>query len=449
MACVWLARPRSEDTDLLVAIKTILPDYAANDEFRTMMLDEARIVSSIDHPNVACILEVAQLWDVPYLVLEYVAGESLDQLSDALAHARRTVPPAIVARLMADTCAGLHAAHELTAADGSPLGIVHRDLSPQNILVDGLGHVKLIDFGVAKAAERLTTETASGVMKGKVPYMAPEHARGGAVDRRADIWSLGAVAYVLLSGMYPFDGANDSARIIRKLVGEPPAPLPDTVPEAMREVVLRALAHEPEGRYATAKELGAAFESSVSAATTEEVAAFFAENLASCVESREATVRLALAGAALRARTRELLQKRSTAPSRPIMTTIPPGEEEPSGSTLESTPPPRSRLRLAYVAAGVVAVVFFMFGVGFFSRKPSGTIASSGADNRHPDPVTSVEPSASPAMSISAPASAPVSVASLSPQPSGRPSTLLFVKPAPSIAPSSSAKPIQPEDTIF
>jgi hypothetical protein len=184
-------------------------------------------------------------------------------------------------------------------------------VSPQNILVNDLGHVKLIDFGVAKASGRLAAETATGIMKGKVPYMAPEQALGVPVDRRADIWSMGAVAFFLLAGACPFDAANDAARIIRAVTGEAPDPLPPSVPPAVAAVVLRALTREAKGRFATAAEMRDALEGAAkrtaSTATSEDVARFFAESLADSAAARKKMLERAMEASGERSRVRELL----------------------------------------------------------------------------------------------------------------------------------------------
>jgi serine/threonine-protein kinase len=312
MASVWLARTQGKHGfERLVALKTVLPEHAADPSFRTMLLDEARIAAAIDHPNVARILDVGEERDVPFMVLEYVAGDSLTRMQRKLKAAGRDIPLSIVLRLVADACSGLHAAHELRGADGALLGIVHRDVSPQNILVNELGHVKLIDFGVAKATGRLAAETATGIMKGKVPYMAPEQALGVPVDRRADIWSMGAVAFFLLAGACPFDAANDAARIIRAVTGEAPDPLPPSVPPAVASVVLRALTREAKGRFATAAEMRDALEGAAkrtgSTATSEDVARFFSESLADSAAARKKMLERAMEASGERSRVRELL----------------------------------------------------------------------------------------------------------------------------------------------
>jgi serine/threonine-protein kinase len=387
MATVWLARTRnSHGEERLVAIKTILAGLAADDSLRAMLLDEARIAQGIDHPNVAATLEVGQLWDMPYLVLEYVEGESVDTLCKALADLELPVPAAVAIRIVADAALGLHEAHELTGADGASLGIVHRDISPPNILVDERGRARVIDFGVAKATERFTPETAAGVMKGRVPYMAPEHASGGAVDRRADVWSLGAVAYFMLAGRYPFDGPNDAARLIRILGTDEPDPLPDSVAPTVREVIMRALSKDPDARHATAAELAAALEASELRATHDEVARFFEATLASSIKARHTLVEHALAAADARARAREMLDGPMTGSTtyRPPAVIAASAEVSPATGagtlgtvTRTQRPAPRAWLPWA-TAAALSVVVIVAFALGSFTARPPGSVEPTG-----------------------------------------------------------------------
>lgn len=386
MATVWLARTtNSHGEERLVAIKTILPGLASDETLRTMLLDEARIATAINHPNVARTLEVGQLWDMPYLVLEFVDGESLEQLCRAMAELSLPIPAAIVVRVVADAALGLHEAHELVGADGDNLGIVHRDVSPPNILVDELGCARMIDFGVAKAAERFTPETAVGVMKGRVPYMAPEHASGGAVDRRSDIWSLGAVAYFMLAGRYPFDGPNDASRLIRILGTDGPDPLPDSLAPAVRQVVLRALAKDPDDRFSTAAELASALEVSKLPATHQEVATFFEEALAEPIRARRARLEHALAAADARARAREMLDGPGPAGSRSYRPPPVVDDDDGRGSgngtlgTVTRSPVAPSKAWLPWVTAAVIGlIVMVAFALGSFTaRGPVGPTATA------------------------------------------------------------------------
>src|SRR5688572_2333969 len=201
MARVWVARlARKYGFEKLVAIKTILQKHASDDRFRAMFLDEARIASRIDHPNVGHIIDLGEEGDVLYLVMEWIDGDTLSRIKRTVERKKQEFPLPIALRVLADTCQGLHAAHELKAPDGSLLGVVHRDVSPQNILVSMSGVAKLIDFGIAKARDRLSGETSTGFFKGKVHYISPEQAVGRAVDRRSDVFSVGAILFHLVVG---------------------------------------------------------------------------------------------------------------------------------------------------------------------------------------------------------------------------------------------------------
>ena len=233
MASVWIARQQGKHGfQRLVAVKTILPKYADEPRFQQMFLDEARIASRIEHANVTQILDVGEQHEVTYLVMEYVDGDSLSKLHRAAPESGAPVPLGVVLRVMADVCGGLHAAHELRDAGGQPLGVVHRDVSPQNVLISTQGIAKLIDFGIAKARDRLGGDTNADQLKGKVQYMAPEQAIGRPVDRRADVWAVGAVLYHLLGGKPPYEAENDIQTLFLLSSGRPPAPLPSSVPAA-------------------------------------------------------------------------------------------------------------------------------------------------------------------------------------------------------------------------
>src|SRR2546430_11137552 len=205
MASVWLARLQGKHGfEKIVAVKTILPNFAADPRFRQMFLDEARIASRIEHANVARILDLGEQHDLLYLVMEWVDGDALSKLSRTVEKNNQQVPLGILLRIVKDACAGLHAAHELCDPRGQVLGVVHRDVSPHNILVNSNGAAKVIDFAVAKARDRHAEETSTGILKGKIHYMAPEQAMGKPVDRRADVWAIGAILYRMLAGKAPF-----------------------------------------------------------------------------------------------------------------------------------------------------------------------------------------------------------------------------------------------------
>jgi eukaryotic-like serine/threonine-protein kinase len=313
MASVWVARLQGKHGfEKLVAIKTILPKLSGDEMFQQMFLDEARISAGIEHTNVAQILDLGDDRGILYLVMEWVDGDSLSKLQGALQRKGASIPLGVSMRILADACGGLHAAHELRGKDGHSLGVVHRDVSPQNILVAANGSAKVIDFGIAKAQGRLAGETSAGLLKGKVQYMAPEQALGKPIDRRADVWAVGAIFYHLAGGQPPYSGPNQLATLHLLTAGRPPLPLPPSVPPPIQQVIAKALSIDPERRYETAAELQRALEQTMAqtgyATTTADVAAFTLEHLASRSKARREAVELALSAAAERARVEDLLQ---------------------------------------------------------------------------------------------------------------------------------------------
>jgi serine/threonine-protein kinase len=291
MACVWAARQHGKHGfEKLVAVKTILPEYARNSRFRSMFLDEAQIASRVDHPNVARILDVGEEDDLLYLVMEWVDGDSLGSLHHRLKEAGRTIPAGIALRILGDLCGGLHVVHEVRDDSGAPLSVVHRDVSPENVLIDPHGNAKLVDFGVAKARDRLAEETMVGTLKGKLHYMAPEQAAFRPVDRRTDVWAVGAILYRLFAGFPPYKAESREGTLALLNSGQKPPPLPATVPRVVSAIAERALMHEPDERFATAAELKMALEAALvtihARTTTEQVADFVATHMADRIEAR-------------------------------------------------------------------------------------------------------------------------------------------------------------------
>lgn len=313
MASVWVARLQGKHGfEKLFAIKTILPQHAADARFQQMFLDEARLASKIEHTNVAQILDLGEQHDVLYIVMEWVDGESLSRLYRTLRHKQAKLPHEVLLRIVSDACGGLHAAHELAGPDGRPLNVVHRDVTPHNILVSSLGVARLIDFGIAKARDRLGEDTSAGLLKGKIHFMAPEQTTGGDVDRRADVFAVGALLYQLLAGRPAFEGKSQTQILQRLATKEPPAPLPPEVDAAIANVILRALEHDPNDRFQTAAELQAAIEAAMAkanlACTTAQVAQFTKEHLAEHARKRKEALALAISAAQERQRVRELLR---------------------------------------------------------------------------------------------------------------------------------------------
>jgi serine/threonine-protein kinase len=301
MAQVWVARLQGKmGFERLVAIKTMAAAHQGEERFVNMFLDEARIVAGIRHPNVAQILDLGQQGDTLYLVLEWIDGDSVAAVRRTVHGQGEKIPLNIVLRILADTCAGLHAAHELRNVQGESLEVVHRDISPSNVLLSKSGEVKLIDFGVAKAIDRISADTAAGVIKGKVAYMSPEQALGKTVDRRSDVWACGIMLYHLLSGRTPYEADNQIATLHRVVQGLPPEPIRGIPPE-VAEITYTALSYGADGRFATADEMQRALESALmkccGPTTPADVAAYVNNKLAERIARRSRTIQRALEAA--------------------------------------------------------------------------------------------------------------------------------------------------------
>ena len=261
MAEVYLARQGElSGFKTLVVVKKVLPHLAVKDDFIAMFLDEARIASMLDHPNVVRITEVGRTDNEYFLAMELVQGKPLAAILQQSERAKTPIPHNLGALIVANAAAGLHHAHQLTDASGNLLGLVHRDVSPQNIMVSYEGSVKVIDFGIARALGRLG-DTNSGSLKGKLGYMAPEQARGEPVDARADIFSLGVVLWECVAGRRLFLRENELATL-RAVVYEP---IPSAskfveVDPALDAIIRRAVARNVEERFQTAEEMRIALE---------------------------------------------------------------------------------------------------------------------------------------------------------------------------------------------
>ena len=263
MARVWAARLNGQrGFSKLVAVKTILPHLAHDPEFERMFLDEGRIAAGVHHPNVCEIYELGEEGHCLYLAMEWVPGESLVHVLRQGKPKSRPIDVRIAARIAADACAGLHAAHGLVDEEGQFLGVVHRDVSPHNILVTIDGTVKVVDFGVAKALGQMHNQTVAGQIKGKVAYMAPEQITGSPVDARADIHSMGCVLYEATTGSPPFLGENDPQIMQAVLTGHYALPTKFVrgYPPELEAILARALAPTPRMRFADAEQMRVALE---------------------------------------------------------------------------------------------------------------------------------------------------------------------------------------------
>lgn len=240
----------------LVALKIVHPHLAQEEEFVHMFLDEARLAASIHHPNVGEVIEVGEEEGLFYMVSELVMGHDLRGLVRRMNGTGERLSADLVAHIAGEVARGLHAAHEVLGSDGESLNLVHRDVTPRNILVSYDGAVKLIDFGVALARGRHTQSTVSTI-KGQAGFVSPEAIRGEPVDRRSDVFSLGVVLYWLLTRTYPFVGRGEVDWIQRVLSGRfhLPRSVDHGIPPELEKVVLRAMAHRPEDRYQSAAQM--------------------------------------------------------------------------------------------------------------------------------------------------------------------------------------------------
>lgn len=299
---VWLARLRGKrGFEKLVAIK--VPKLSGDMHFQEMLLDEARIASAIDHDNVAKIVELGEQGDILYIVMEWIDGEALSTLLRVLDKNKTAFPLALALRIAIDMCSAAHAAHELRGSDGTTLGVVHRDISPQNMLITSTGSVKLIDFGIAKARDRASGETTDGTLKGKIKYMAPEQAFGTKpIDRRADVFALGAVLFRLLAGHTPFEADNEVAILHKLASGAEPDRLPDSVPGPICDIIRKALKLEPDERFKTAFEMQQALTDAMArlglTADAADLATFAEMHLRERIAKRREAVDVALKAAA-------------------------------------------------------------------------------------------------------------------------------------------------------
>ncbi|HVZ86517.1 MAG TPA: serine/threonine-protein kinase, partial [Polyangia bacterium] len=256
MAEIFLAvQHGAEGFEKQVVLKRILTQYSADPQFRNMFLDEAHISMSLQHGNIVQVLDLGVASGRYFLALELVDGWDLEKILQRAYTAGMVYPAALALYLVSQICRALAYAHG-KSRDGKPLGIVHRDISPNNVLVSGEGEVKLADFGIAKA-QRKREQTAAGVIKGKVAYMSPEQASGNAVDRRSDIFSVGSMLYRMMTDRLPFESNNDLESLLRVQRAEfrPPQEAKPTIGDKVAGIIQKAMRLHPAERYQTAEEM--------------------------------------------------------------------------------------------------------------------------------------------------------------------------------------------------
>jgi serine/threonine protein kinase len=245
-----------EGFERLLAVKRILPNIAEDEEFITMFIDEAKIAVQLQHANIAQIFDLGKVDDSYFIALEYVNGRDLRSIFDRMRSRGESLPIALACHVMMQVCEGLDYAHNKRDGQGRELHLIHRDISPQNVLIGYDGEVKLIDFGIAKAAGKAST-TQAGILKGKFGYMSPEQVRGLPIDKRSDIFAVGIVLYELLTGERLFVGETDFSTLekVRNVEIVPPSSYNKKIPQELERLMMKALARDPEDRYSNAIDL--------------------------------------------------------------------------------------------------------------------------------------------------------------------------------------------------
>ena len=427
MGAVLLGRRRGPGAfEQLVAIKTIRPEYASAPAVRAMFLDEAAILARLNHPGIATVHDFGEDGGALYMVMEYVAGIALRDLRD--------VPPIVTARAIAEAARGLHAAHEARDNAGHPLGLVHRDISPDNLMLGYDGHVKVIDFGIALVKNRQSPVTEFGTVKGKPPYMSPEQVKNEAMDRRSDVFSLGVVTWELLTGQPLFEG--DSIYAIAIAVEQQPILPPSRVigaplPAGLDAAVMAALARDPEQRTPTAAAFAEALDGVVQASASESLAAWAARELEGKRSEHRAWLAKIVTGSTPRAAGgRESGQHTEVgqvgAPiADPVVVKAPGGPVDPIADTsfggADVTPMPRKKklAPLALVLAAVLlAAVALWLVLGGGSGKQAGAtrdaaiaIAVAPDAAAKPIPITPLPDAASAVAVVVVPSDADIAVA--------------------------------------
>lgn len=450
MGRVWVALDTAAPTLRLVAIKTTLAGGATSKDFWALLSDEASLASRINHPNVCATYELGEEGGAHFLVMEWSDGASLRDVLDA--SPGKTISYELAAFICSSVAAGLHAAHELADDAGHSLGVVHRDVSPQNVLVSMRGQVRLADFGVAKARGQQHRATETGEVKGKLSYMAPEQVTSKAIDRRADVFALGCVLYEACLGARPFHGA-DALATMYKILEEPltpPRALDPAFPEALEAVLLKALAKDPNARYATADELRAALVDYLSSTRRYFGDKHVAELLGGALgaDLRERNRAILVTGEQLRNGETDPRRLRTPRPPEPTRTLTPEGGVERSVTqALQAREPARSRLLWAGVAALLVAA---LLGVRSLRSEAPTTTAPVAGSQPAPSPVVAAPSTPSAAATqepTPAKVNAPLEASAGASQPAGHGNTTAKSRPqartpVAEVTPATPTKPV-------
>lgn len=435
MSEVYLAVARGPaGFNKLVVIKRLLPSLVAERHFLEMFLDEARLAARLNHPNIVQTNEVGASGQTYFMAMEYLDGQPLVKIIERLKP--RPIPVKIALSIAADVCAGLQYAHTLTDFGGGALGIVHRDVSPHNIFVTYAGQVKVVDFGVAKAAGQ-TTETVTGALKGKIAYMSPEQIEGAPVDGRADIFALGVVLYEIVTGQRIWGSNARDVDIVRRLATgdvpcSPRAIAPD-VPEDVDRICQRALAVDRSQRYATALEMQKDLEASIARLPQPISERDIGNMIAGMFEQERQTIsrvidrQVSLMDAAAEEFT---LGSLPTLSSSGAITSFPPIMDG-SAPRLRASKSPWRRFGARH--GGTVLVLAAVFSV-------LAAIAIWGLSELRPDrPRAAVEPPGAPVVAPAPSAALPAPIVSARPEAESRANEKEAVAAVPNAPPSASA----------
>ncbi len=444
MATVFLARAGGVGGfERDVALKIIHAHLRADEDSKLHLIDEARLAARIRHPNVVPVTEVGDDPFGVYLVMDYIEGDSLAGIMRVTKGASERLPLRHVARILSDTLAGLHAAHELCGENGKPLGLVHRDYTPQNILVGIDGISRLSDFSVAKAGDR-AVRTRTGLVKGKIAYMSPEQARGHAIDRRCDVWAAGVVAWELIAWRRLHKKVDAVSTLLSVVTEAPPRlrSVDPEIPAALDDIVARALTMDVAERIASAlelrRQLDAAFRDAGGIAEPHEVGEFVQRIVGTRLEERRARIAEVRK---LRVRMEEIARPSSPFPEVSPDDLVKADEQSDSGERTRqegiprargtTNPPPAPRpveaeppraitetvdlgarivppLRWKPYAAGAGGLLALLIGIGIW--RAADAPATEPAPESEPSKVAAANPSPAPppvAKAVEAPSAAP------------------------------------------
>ncbi len=399
MASVYLALCRgANDFQRLAVIKKLHAELLDDPSIRTMFRDEGRLAARLNHPNVVQTYEFAELDGQDVIVMEYLEGQPLSQLMVLARQLKCVLSPRFAARVLSDALSGLDYVHRCKDFDGCPLGVVHRDLSPQNLFITYEGNVKLVDFGVAKAAMTERAATRVGSVKGKLAYMAPEQVNGETVDARTDVFAAGVVLWELLAAERLIGNRSTAESVAMIVAGEFPvlARLKDDIPTELSNIVARALEREPGNRFDSARAMRDALETFLASSgppvRSEEVAAVMHQVFSTQRESRQRSVQRWLADATTPSSTSSGSRRVASAPRSPSVAPLNDLPRSPSVSPCEATlltaemPSVRPRVR----RVGIAFAALLTMGFGFWLA----AVTSLEADTPHAAAVTRVTPPA-------------------------------------------------------